>query len=251
MKDLTVQGYGISDRGLLRQTNEDYYSIKDDIFMVADGMGGHNAGDIASKLTINSILEDTKYALSSMNTIKEPAMEIQKLLFKIIKNANKKVIQKGKNNPMFKGMGTTLVLAYFQKPNIMHIANIGDSRAYLFRKNKLIMISEDHSLAKMLSDNLNINYKNHKDNRYKNYLTQAIGIDLKIKPYYQQINLISEDKILLCSDGLWNLISEKDIINILNKNKSDKLKCKDMIKKANNKGGFDNITAIIISVIYP
>jgi len=147
-------------------------------------------------------------------------------------------------------MGTTLVLALFQKPNIMHIANIGDSRAYLFRKNKLKMISEDHSLAKVLSENLNLNNKG-KITRYKNYLTRAIGIDLKIEPYYQQINVISKDKILLCSDGLWNMISEKDIINVLKKNIPDKLKCTDLIKKANNEGGFDNITAIIISANLP
>jgi protein phosphatase len=250
MKDLIVQGYGISDKGLLRSTNEDCYSIQDYIFMVADGMGGHNAGEIASKLTIESILKDSQYIFTSKRKNQEFILDYKKLILKIINNANKKVIQKAKKNTIYKGMGTTLVLALFQKPNIMHIANIGDSRAYLFRKNKLIMISEDHSLAKVLSDNLNLK-NNQKNNRYKNYLTRAIGIYSKISPYYQQINVISEDKILLCSDGLWNMVTETDIINILNKKISDQLKCKEFIKKANNKGGFDNITAVIISVICP
>ena len=250
MKDLIVQGCGLSDIGLLRSTNEDYYFIQDNIFLVADGMGGHNAGEIASKLTINSILEDTKNSFTSKIKNKENATDYQKQILKIINNANKKVIQKAEKNPIYKGMGTTLVLALFQKPNIMHIANIGDSRAYLFSRNKLSMISEDHSLAKELSDNLNLS-NNEKSTRYKNYLTRAIGIELKIEPYYQQINVISKDKILLCSDGLWNMISEKDIINVLKKNISDQFKCKEFIKKANKKGGFDNITAVIISVICP
>jgi protein phosphatase len=214
--------------------------------MVADGMGGHNAGEIASKLTINSIIDDTKYSFTSKRKNKESEIDYQKLILKIINNANKKVIQKAIKNPIYKGMGTTLVLAFFQKPNIMHIANVGDSRAYLFRKNELSMISEDHSLANVLSDKLNLN--NQKSAHYKNYLTRAIGIDTKIKPYYEFITILPEDKILLCSDGLWNMISEIDIINILKKNISDQMKCKEFIKIANKKGGFDNITTIIVSI---
>jgi protein phosphatase len=208
--------------------------------MVADGMGGHNAGEIASKLTIDSILMNIKN--------KKYTKDYQNLILKLINNANREVIQKAKKKPNYKGMGTTLVLALFQKPNILHIANVGDSRAYLFRKNKLSMISEDHTLSKIISDNLNLNIQNQKSNHYRNYLTRAVGINLKIEPYYKLITLISEDKILLCSDGLWNSTSEKNIINILQKNKSDQLKCKEFIKKANNEGGFDNITVIIISI---
>jgi protein phosphatase len=248
MEDVSIQGYGITDRGLIRSTNEDYYAVQDNLFLVADGMGGHNAGEIASKLTIETILMNMKDFFESNSIDNESEEEYKNLIISTIKKANNKIIQTAIKEPSYQGMGTTLILALFQKPNLIHIANVGDSRAYLFRENKLNMISEDHSLANIMIDGFNLKNEDVKSNFYQKYLTRAVGINSKIKPYYILIPMIPGDKILLCSDGLWNMIGEKEIMTILKKNITDKLKCKKLIRKANELGGLDNITAIIISV---
>ncbi|MCJ7572083.1 MAG: Stp1/IreP family PP2C-type Ser/Thr phosphatase [Candidatus Thermoplasmatota archaeon] len=249
MKNISIQGYGITDKGLIRPTNEDYYALDKNLFLIADGMGGHRAGEIASRITVESILMNKKDFFKSNSIGNEPRVNYMTQIIRMISNANMKVIQEAKREPRYIGMGTTIVMALFQKPNTMHIANVGDSRAYLFRKKQLRIISEDHSLAKVMMYDFDLNQEEIQHNRYQNYLTRAIGINSKIEPYYTSISLIPGDKILLCSDGLWNMITDKEIINVLQKNKSDELLCKELIEKANESGGIDNITTLLISTI--
>jgi serine/threonine protein phosphatase PrpC len=231
----------ISDIGKKRTINEDYYGYcqikQGDIFIVCDGMGGHNAGEIASKLATETIIEFVK---SSTET------DIRKSLVNAIQHTNNEVFlasQKEEN----KGMGTTLVCVFIQD-NLCYYAHVGDSRIYSLVNNKLSPLTEDHSYVNQLLNAGIINEQEAKNHPKKNIITNAIGIREKIEISIceQPLALKDNQYLLLCTDGLSNLVHEETIAQIILSNKTLKEKANELVNEANQAGGNDNITALMI-----
>lgn len=248
MDHVTLHGYGCTDIGQNRSFNEDYYDMNTFLFVIADGMGGHNAGEIASKLAVESIMNFINCIDDSEFNKNSDEIQVQQIIHDAIVKTNETVFKKSLQKIEFKGMGTTLVLALFQKPNTIHIANVGDSRAYLFRNGKLKMLTEDHSItATMLRDGIITKFE-AKKHPYCHHLTRSIGTSNNIKAFTSFFNIIPGDIILLCSDGLWDVLSDKEITGLLQKHTSPKKICEDLIARANELNSSDNISSIVIMV---
>lgn len=234
-----------SDTGRVRLVNEDHLHVssnsKGDVLMlIADGMGGHASGDYASKLCVNIISEDFNSKKEFINTF-----DIIMWIKKTIKHANKLVFNESEKSPAYKGMGTTVVLAILHKNKIC-VANVGDSRAYLIKNNLLNKISQDQSVVDYLLRSGQINEEEAKVRVDKNVITDAIGTLPSIN-YNFHVNKYNNEDILLCSDGLYNNLSDKEILEIASKEISVKEKVKEYINKANNNGGSDNISVIYLT----
>ena len=248
MSDLKFDSYGCTDIGNRRDVNEDYFKIEDSIFILADGMGGHNAGEIASQLAVENTMNYFKDLYKKDKLEMYDKHQVEQILLDTITKVNKKVYQKSMEDVHLRGMGTTLVVALHQKPNVIYIANVGDSRAYLFRKDHLKLLSEDHSVTGGLLQNGTITSNEAKNHPYRHHLTRSIGNSEKVFPFTRFINVESGDKILLCSDGLWNVLLANDMIDTLQKDYSCKQMCQELNKKANELQSEDNITSIVIIV---
>jgi protein phosphatase len=238
-EDLFVKVYGLSDKGLVRSKNEDYYFYNDNIFIVADGVGGHNAGDLASKLTVEVLMDhfnDKEYQINDLSNE----------MLNAINEANNSVFEKSKEKKEYRKMGSTLVLALWSEPDNLFVANVGDARAYIFRKNNLELISKDHSVVRNMINKGEITVENARKHPYRNMITQAIGLEPEIKPYSTKKRIKDGDIILLCSDGLWDMLTDEEIKKYLSKNLEPKELCKKLINAANNAGGVDNITVLVL-----
>ncbi|NLX70395.1 MAG: Stp1/IreP family PP2C-type Ser/Thr phosphatase [Clostridiales bacterium] len=235
-----------SHPGKVRKTNEDYFYVPTEqaavknLIMVADGMGGHNAGDIASRMVVESILEH--YA---ENADKITSLEQAKaLLMNSIQNANEKVYRMSATREEYEGMGTTLTLAYFYD-NRACIGHVGDSCAYLIRDRGVSKITRDHSLVQELLENGSITQDEVSNHPQKNIITRALGTNESVNVDYYEITLQENDIILLCTDGLVNHVDIADNIEIFYS-----LDLLDEItltlgKKALDGGGIDNVTVVV------
>lgn len=232
-----MQVVGLSDIGLIRKRNEDSYFINEEngIFIVCDGMGGHKGGDIASSMAIQTIVTE-------LNKYSDITLE---LLNKVIKKANYNIWLEGHSNPDLYEMGTTIILA---KITDMHLklCHVGDSRAYLIRENEIIRLTNDHTLAAQMAENGVIN--NDKKS-YNHILTRALGISEDIEIDNISHELYENDIILLCSDGLTDMLSDIEIMTIITDNISElQVISQNLIKEAVKNGGSDNITLILIQI---
>jgi len=242
-----LEAAGKTDIGLAREHNEDYYAIegKQCLFIVADGLGGHEAGEIASKLATDAILNFFQ-KIPAKDDLKESV--IADKINEAIQTAHKIILEASLKDVSLKKMGTTIVLALWQPPDIFHIANVGDSRAYLIRNQKIGLLSHDNSLITQLVEQGEITLEEARKHRLRNVVTQALGIELSTKCYYRKIKVKSADKIILCSDGLYDMLSDDNIKNIvINEGQSERI-CRNLIDAAKENGGKDNITIISISI---
>jgi len=223
--------------GLIRQTNEDsYLCINPKTYAVADGMGGHAAGEIASKLLVNTIEDFFSEKI---------LMEIdQDVLEKIILKANERILEKAQKHTEYAGMGTTASLLHIEADTCFW-AHIGDSRIYLLRNNQLAQITQDHSLVWDLVLNGTLTQEEALIHPQRNMLTRAVGIDADIKVDKGSFALEKNDKLLLCTDGLTNMVNEIELQEILASETIDD-KAAALIDQAIRAGGVDNITAIIL-----
>lgn len=236
-------GIGLTDTGKLRTHNEDAIFVSDalGLYLVADGMGGHAQGEIASSLAIETISKG--FSPSNGN-------KIVPLLIKIIQEANQRIYdQPQKIRPqegvstLNKRMGTTLVALAISKHNAV-IAHAGDSRAYRLRHSKLERLTRDHSLSESIQEGVNAPVRIHPN--LKNIVTRALGIDPELEVDIREEKLKKDDLFLLCSDGLTNMVPDSEIKALLSFPHSDALACKALIEKANSYGGKDNISCILI-----
>jgi protein phosphatase len=232
---------------MIREKNEDSYYVKkinekDYLFIVADGMGGHSSGDVASNTAIEII---SNYIFEKYNA-KMSEQELYDLIKSSIRIANSVIFTESKKNENLAGMGTTVVLCLIQN-NTAVFANVGDSRAYIIKNNEINKLTIDHSIVEELVINGSITKEEAKTHPHKNIITRALGgdIDIKIDLYYEHIN--QGDIIILCSDGLSNMLKDDEIMDIVCSNKNNtQEKAEYLVKQANENGGLDNITAIII-----
>lgn len=254
-----------TNTGMVRETNEDNFVVTGDctrdewivpkepytnseagsVLVVADGMGGLNAGEVASKTAVDSIKEDlTKL---SPDTINEK--NIKQLLTSGIINAHKKIASNGKNNPETEGMGSTIVVAWI-KDTRLHVGWVGDSRCYICRNGKLSQLSKDHSYVQTLVDNGELTKEQAFSHPESNIITQSLGdVSHNPKPDYVAFSLNNNDVLLFCSDGLNSMVRDERIESILVENKILSDSAEMLIQEANNEGGHDNITVLLAKVI--
>lgn len=241
-----MKSYAITDKGIKRRTNQDYVFATDEavgnlpnLYIVADGMGGHKAGDFASKYTVNAFIDAVR------NSREENPISI---IDEAVRIANISLIEKASENVEMKGMGTTLVVATIIGESI-YIANVGDSRLYLIDSD-IHQITRDHSLVEEMVNLGELDKKSARTHEKKNIITRAVGADLELVADYFEIEYSKDDIILMCSDGLSNMIEDEDIRDIINQRKSLEDTAHKLIDTANDNGGKDNIAVVLVGTGY-
>ncbi|HBM76251.1 MAG TPA: Stp1/IreP family PP2C-type Ser/Thr phosphatase [Clostridiaceae bacterium] len=241
----------LTDIGRIREINEDSFVHKPikqgwDLLMVADGMGGHNAGEVASSIAVQSISEYIEKQAENIEH-KENAVEIVK---SAVIQANYDIFAKSKQVAGFSGMGTTVTVALISK-DVMLIGHVGDSRAYLMRNSSMCKITSDHSLVAELVKNGTITEDEAQHHPQKNIITRALGAEESVQVDTNTIILKPGDTIMLCTDGLTNMLDDKEIEHILLKMDDPSLAVKELVDSANELGGYDNITVLVAKVACP
>lgn len=243
-----MQYYGKTDIGMHRKENQDRIEVPNDknklkLFIVADGMGGANAGGVASQMAIEYVKN------SIIDGIEETGYErekLEELLRKAIVDANKYVYNKSKANSEYAGMGTTISIALVVK-NKIYIGHIGDSRIYRIRKHIMRQLTKDHSYVQELLRNKTITKEEAEKHPQKNILLKVLGCEPEIEPDIMVKGFIKDDILLLCSDGLTNMIDKDDIHEMITEGKHNlRDACDNLISCAKNNGGYDNISVILI-----
>lgn len=237
--------FGMTDMGIVRKANQDRFSAKrisDTLCfaVVCDGMGGQSGGHIASEKTC-SIIEAR---LSEKAEQAATSQEMQDLLISVVSEANMEVYKASNIEPGCKGMGTTAVVLII-KDNRAYLAHVGDSRIYLIENEALSQLTHDHSLVQELVDCGKISQDEAAYHPNKNMITRAIGVNLQVDIDYLELSVNPNAKFLLCTDGLTNMVSIEEIAEIINRENIEEA-CEKLILLANEKGGTDNITAVII-----
>ncbi len=233
-----LQAFGLSDPGCVRSNNEDFYLLAPevDLFIVADGMGGAQAGEHASKLAVETVAEYVSQARPVNGEI----------LLQAIEEANRRVLSAAEGDPALHGMGTTLTVAC-RVANELLLANVGDSRAYMYVDNELHIITEDQTWVNEVGRRLGIGEEALKSHPMRHVLTMAIGVSdaLRIHPY--AVPLRDGAQFLLCSDGLHGVVSDESIVETLSAAGTLESKCQALIHAAKAAGGPDNVTAVLLS----
>ena len=237
-----MKAFAATDVGKVREVNQDCVfsstgpvGCLPNLFIVADGMGGHKAGDIASRLTVDSVVDK----LSKVNS-KDYISVITDTIIKV----NKEVIDKAAESQDYAGMGTTLVVATVFD-NILKVANVGDSRLYVVGED-IIQITRDHSLVEEMVINGQLDRADARVDKRKNIITRAIGGESKVEAEMFSVELKPEDKILMCSDGLSNMVDDTEILEIINREPDIEKAARMLIDAANENGGKDNISVVIV-----
>ncbi len=238
-----LRAWGIRDAGLCRNINQDYIFVSEEpmgnlpnLFLVADGMGGHKAGDLASEYTVSQVCE----------AVLKSRQRIPQQIFKgAFQYANQRLIEKARESSAYVGMGTTLV-AVTVKNGTAYAANVGDSRLYKIGKT-IEQITEDHSLVEEMVRMGEISKEEARNHPEKNIITRAIGVSETVEPDYFDTKLKKGDCLLLCSDGLSNMIEDAQIKNIVSGRTDVRAAAEELVRTANQNGGKDNIAVVLIA----
>lgn len=235
-----MKAVGNSVIGMRRKNNEDAIYVNEEkrLYIVADGMGGCNAGEVASSTAITYFVEAME---------KTENEEILDRMMFATRACNQIVYQKAKKNIEYMDMGTTIVAATIENDKV-YVIYVGDSRAYRFRDNDMRQITTDHSYVMELVKIGSITIEEAEVHPKKNIITRAIGVREDVEPDIVIADIKQGDKILLCTDGLSNMVSKKEMAKILVKEISTEEKVKELILLANEKGGLDNISLILIEI---
>jgi len=243
---MTVWGY--TDVGQVRQNNQDsfYTEILEDgraMCVVCDGMGGAKAGNVASRLAANAFVEHAKSLLRPGLKCKD----VEEIVIDSLSAANQSVNDMAISDVFYNGMGTTLVSAITAEDGIV-IINVGDSRAYLINKEGIYRITRDHSVVEDMVEMGKITEEEAKEHPGKNLITRAVGTDESVSGDVYTVEAEKNSYILMCSDGLTNLVSDQEILyEVLYGDDVSKC-CKRLVDIANSRGGFDNITAVLLEI---
>ena len=238
-------GKFITDRGRVRTHNEDsgglYYN-KDDQFLavIADGMGGHRAGDVASQMATDFIGEKWR---ETTHFISPEAVE--KWLSKVLKKANQSILKKAQKNKECQGMGTTVVISVCTD-EFISIAHIGDSRCYMLSEEGFKQVTEDHSLVNELLRTGQISESDAEHHPRKNVLLKALGTEENVQADIKSLGWEKNNKLLLCSDGLANKVLNEELADYVKQDKNIQEIVQDLVELANERGGEDNVSLAII-----
>jgi len=250
--DMDVKAFGLTHVGRQRQHNEDAFLVEGDarLFLVADGMGGHAAGEIASRIAVDSINEFIVHTKEDDGTWPHAYDEHYKRstnrLMAAVRMANTRVLEAMRKDARLRGMGTTVV-ACMADDTTVSVAHVGDSRAYMIRDGQLSRITNDHSWvfeqvqAGMLTE------AEAEKHPLRNVITRALGGALQVTPDASEIDAKPGDVFLLCSDGLTGMVPESEILRVVTASSGDLRKaCQQLIDAANERGGLDNVTAVLV-----
>lgn len=243
-------GTGLSDIGRVRHINQDAYAVDNEhqLWIVADGMGGHVGGEIASRLAVDSLLQTVKSRAREWDRVPS-THEGARLLVEAVEMANQAVRAYAIEHPAYYGMGTTIaVLKMFdQLPGEAVIAHAGDSRIYRVRDRDLKTLTRDHSLVQDQIDLGLLRPEEAEHHPLRHILTKALGIEPRVQPAVQPIDVQPTDRFLLCTDGLTKMLGDLDIAKIIETTdaKGEAL-CRALINEANARGGEDNVTIVVI-----
>jgi serine/threonine protein phosphatase PrpC len=251
---MEIAAAGKTDVGLIRKRNEDAFSIDPSLglLVVADGMGGHVAGRIASKMATNFIKRYYKQRdqapAARRSGGQEGYSETTNTLAAAIRAANAAVYAAAQERPGLKGMGTT-VAAVQVNGRRLSIAHIGDSRVYLVRAGDIEQLTDDHSVVYEQVKRSLITKEEARQSEIKNVLTRALGIAAEAEVDLAEMTLVPDDILLLCSDGLSNMVEDETMLTVVTATRDPTLACEQLVSLANANGGKDNVTVIVAYVI--
>ena len=232
----TIPAYGArTDVGRMRDNNEDNYVAAPPLYAVADGMGGHEAGEVASKIAV-TVLEQQAPTTLDANALSNAVV-----------TANYAIMRAVEDGHGAEGMGCTLTAAMVKGERLL-IAQVGDSRAYLLHQSHLQQITRDHSLMSLLIETGQITPEEAETHPQRSVITRALGGSVDTVPDIYELNVSAGDRLLLCSDGLSNMVSEDDLTEILTRFRDPQRCANQLIKRANMNGGNDNITAVVVDI---
>lgn len=270
VRPCSVRSFGLTDPGRVRSSNEDqfvivelartmsvhetsipqakaqYSSHRGHIFVVADGMGGHQAGEVASALSIKTV---EGFLLGSLNRFfivkASDEQNVMKEFRDALLHADAKMFEASSEHPELHGMGTTLTLAFIVNWKLF-VAHVGDSRCYLFSGNKLHQVTDDHTMVAELVRNGVLSPKEASHHRHRHVITNVLGGEEPgVKVELHKLDIAPDDVLLLCSDGLTEMVSDDCIADILRDNQDPRLACELLVAEANERGGKDNVTVIV------
>jgi serine/threonine protein phosphatase PrpC len=245
-------GTGLTDTGRVRISNQDAFAIDNEIglWVIADGMGGHAGGNIASELAVASIMNHMRTSAQPWPSFGDQLQHATTVLTDAITAGKTAIQERIALAPELRGMGTTVVAAWLcplPTPSVA-IAHVGDSRAYVIRDEHLVALTTDHSLVQQLVNSGQITLEKSWNHPKKNVLVRALGLNFPSTPDIALHPLSPHDILLLCTDGLLTMISEEDILSvILDANNSPEETCQRLITQANGAGGKDNTTVLLIT----
>jgi len=247
----------LTDPGRVRDHNEDCIESRPDIglFVLADGMGGYNAGEVASGMATSLISDGLQESWEPRDVGRMGREEAKQLSERLIKEqvarANSAIYTTSQNNPECAGMGTTLVVTLFYD-NFLAVAHIGDSRLYRLRGESMEQVTRDHSLLQEQLDSGLITPEEAKLSQNKNLVTRALGIDPTVEPEIHVYETQPDDTYLLCSDGLSDMVEDEEIrLTLITLKQNPNLTVQQLVQAANDNGGRDNISAMLIRVVEP
>lgn len=238
------------NRGVVRKNNEDACFVIPtmDVYIVADGVGGNNSGEIASSTAVESLAGFVK--ANNLKSCETPE-EIFGFFTEAVDEANRNVFEMGQENLNYRGMATTVVMTYIRR-RAAYITNIGDSRAYLLRNGRLKRITKDHTYVNELIDQGIITEEEAEYHSQKNVITKALGAEPQAEPDFYKVNLEDRDIVMLCSDGLYGEVGETRLAELLGQAQEEGTGmndlCADLVDEAILAGGRDNITVICIRI---
>ncbi|MBR3307360.1 MAG: Stp1/IreP family PP2C-type Ser/Thr phosphatase [Lachnospiraceae bacterium] len=242
-----MNSVSLTDIGKLRKLNQDYVFTSEvpvgtlpDLFIVADGMGGHKAGEYASKCAVETLVNEANLS-SERGSIR--------VISKGIREANKRIRQKALSDENYYGMGTTMVAATLDNDGLC-VANVGDSRLYLVSGGSIRQVTTDHSLVEEMVQMGELERKNARNHPDKNIITRAIGVMDDVDADFFEIEDIAVgDIVIMCTDGLSNMVEDAEMLGIMESSGSLKEKADRLVAAANMNGGRDNVTVILIEVL--
>jgi len=226
-----------TDVGRARQRNEDSYLLRDPLFAVADGMGGHRGGDVASSLSVETV--------SDVDLPEEGSFPV---LVEQIKRANQAVLERGESDGTLRGMGTTFT-AILVEGDKAHVAHVGDSRAYRLHDGALQQLTEDHTLVQRMVREGRLRPEQARHHPQRNVITRGLGVDEDLEVEELTLPLLAGDRLLLCSDGLSGMLDDDEIQGILADHSDPQAAADALVDAANEAGGEDNITVVVLDVL--
>ena len=237
-----MKAFCITDVGQNRSMNQDFVFASEtpvgnlpNLFVVADGMGGHRAGDTASRDTVGTLIESVR---------KSRETKPIKIIRTAVEEANRRVYEKSREDENLAGMGTTVVVAVIEG-RYLYVANVGDSRLYLIRDD-IRQITKDHSLVEEMVRSGKLKKEEARKHPNKNVITRAVGVEREVNIDFFDLRVRKGDKILLCSDGLSNMLEDSEICAIVKSGGDVEERARKLITAANQNGGKDNISVVLV-----
>lgn len=246
--NVTLEAAGCTDTGVLRVNNEDAFQCcgEQGVFVVCDGMGGAAAGEIASHMAAESV---STALCNAQRDGKAGGDAVEAAMMDAIADANRKIYERAQRDSVYQGMGTTIVLAHVAE-GVAHLAHVGDSRCYLLRGSRLEQMTQDHSLVGEQVRLGQLSPEEAETSPYRNVITRALGTDALVAAEYQRIEVVKDDVLLLCSDGLTRELNDAEIAGVMAEPGEGGLErvCHKLVERAKEAGGRDNITCVLVRV---